>query len=44
MKNKVKIIKSLFAAVLTLSCVFGLASCGKAPLRQVLRKRTSPWL
>lgn len=29
MKNKVKIIKSLFAAVLTLSCVFGLASCGK---------------
>lgn len=29
MKNKSKIIKSLFAIVLTLSCVFGLASCGK---------------
>lgn len=29
MKNKSKIIRSLFAIVLALSCVFGFASCGK---------------
>lgn len=29
MKNKSKIIRSLFASVLALSCVFGFASCGK---------------
>ena len=29
MKNKSKIIRSLFAGVLALSCVFGFASCGK---------------
>lgn len=30
MKNKSRIIKSLFATLLALSCVFGLASCGKS--------------